>query len=259
MATNVISLAQIKGGVAKTTSSINLGAALAEVGNKVLLIDLDPQGSLSSSFGYIREDPEKNIARVLFDFIPMESVILKTNINNLDIITSSIKMAKKEIAINLIDDHGRHQFSLKEAISSLPQDQYDYIILDCPAFLGVITMNALMVSDMAIFPSTPDTLSLLGIKKMIGFLMFIKKNFNFGIRFRILITMYDDHKVIYRNLVEKLRDLYGRRIFETVINKDINISKSQLIQKPILTYKTTSKASDQYRALAQEIINYAKE
>lgn len=259
MSTYVISLTQIKGGVAKTTTCINLGAALAEVGRSVLLVDLDPQGSLSSSFGFLMERTQNNISNVLFDNVPIKNVIQKTQIENLDIITSSLRLAKKEMAINLVDDHEKYQFSLRESIIELSEDRYDYIILDCPAFLGVITMNALMVSDMAIFPSTPDTLSLLGIKKMLGFLMFIKKNFNFGIRFRILITKYDEHKLFFKSLVDKLREIYGRRIFDTVINEDINISKSQLVQKPILSYQSSSKASDQYRALAQEIINYAEE
>ncbi len=254
----VISLAQIKGGVAKTTSVINLGAALVEVGERVLLIDLDPQGSLSSSFGIFSGDHKYDISHVLFDSVSMEKAIQKTDTPGLDIISSSSRLSKIELAVSSITDHNQHKYPLEESISKISTPAYDFVLLDCPSILGVITMNALIASDLLIIPSPPESLALLGVRRMIEFAAFVKNNFNPLLRYRVLLTIYDDHKKIYSELAERLRQVYEHRLFVTSISKDININKSQIVEKPVLFFRSKSKASNQYRALAQEVIDYAQ-
>ena len=147
MSQYVITLAQIKGGVAKTTSVINIGTALAESGKKVLLIDLDPQGSLSASFGIYPGTYQYDISSVLFDAKPLKRAVQQTDIDGLDIVPSSSRMAKEEISVSSINNHHNYRYPLKEIISRETSTLYDYVLLDCPSFLGVITMNALIASN----------------------------------------------------------------------------------------------------------------
>jgi len=258
MSKYVITLGQIKGGVAKTTSVINIAAALAEYGKKVLLIDLDPQGCLSASFGIFPEEHGKDISRVLFENVPLDQAVRKTDIESIEIIPSNRKMAKEELTINLLDSQKTRRFPLKELIDKIPSDEYDFIILDCPPVLGSITLNALVASNLVIIPSTLDSFSLVGVKKMIDYVLEIKRDYNPKLRYSILLTMFEDHKKFYSSLAEKIREIYANtdNLFNTTISKDINIAKSQLLEQPVLAFRAKSKASDQYRALGMEIINY---
>jgi chromosome partitioning protein len=224
------------------------------------MIDLDPQGSLSSSFGIFPGNNGHDISTVLLDNVPIERVIRKTGMPLLDIIPASLRMSKEEATINLLGNQHQHKYPLKESLKYIPGNAYDFIFVDSPSFLGPITMNAIVSSNLVIIPSTLDSLSLIGVKKMIDYSLVIEKNYNPGLRYKILLTIFEEHRKFYAELAERIRQTYSNsdHLFSTAISKDINITKSQLMEEPVLSFKSNSKASIQYRALAQEIIKYAK-
>jgi len=244
-----------KGGVAKTTSTLSLGAALAELNYRVLLIDLDPQANLSLALGL--ETGESNItsANILIENAVLSSAIRKTEIKNLDLVPSSFRI---ETAEQFLPMRTRYLSTLHDALKVDPLP-YDYILLDCPPALGAITLNALAAADLLIIPTQAEYFSAYALRNMMGTIRRIRQDENPNLAYRILVTLLDRRNRTHRNIFEQLQNTFGQGVFTTVIEVDTKLRESPIAGVPITHYKPNSRGSQQYRVLAQELIEYVKE
>jgi chromosome partitioning protein len=251
----IIAMSNEKGGVAKTTSTLSLGAALAELNYHVLLIDLDPQANLSLALGLETDAATVTSANVLIENASIKSAIQKSEIENLDLVPSSFRI---EDAEQFLPMRTNYLITLREALEagSLP---YDYILLDCPPALGAITLNALSASDLLIIPTQAEYFSAYALRNMMGTIRRIRQEVNSGLAYRILVTLLDRRNRTHRNIFEQLQTTFGQGVFTTVIEIDTKLRESPIAGVPITHYKPGSRGSQQYRVLAQELIEYAKE
>jgi chromosome partitioning protein len=244
-----------KGGVAKTTSTLSLGAALAELNYRVLLVDLDPQANLSLALGL--ETGESNItsANILIDNASLTAAIRKTEIANLELVPSSFRI---ETAEQFLPMRTHYLTTLRSAFEAdrLP---YDFVLLDCPPALGAITLNALSAADLLIIPTQAEYFSAYALRNMMGTIRRIRQEVNPRLAYRILVTLLDRRNRTHRNIFEQLQATFGQGVFTTVIEIDTKLRESPIAGVPITQYRPNSRGSQQYRVLAQELIEYAKE
>jgi chromosome partitioning protein len=250
-----IAMSNEKGGVAKTTSTLSLGAALAELDNRILVIDLDPQANLSLAFGLESGEPEVTSASVLIDNAALNTAIRKTEVKNLDLVPSNLRI---ETAEQFLPMRSHYLSILQNALraAALP---YDYILLDCPPALGSITLNALTAADLLIIPTQAEYFSAYALRNMMGTIRRVRQESNPNLAYRILVTLLDRRNRTHRNIFEQLQATFGQGVFTTVIEIDTKLRESPIAGVPITQYKPTSRGSQQYRVLAQELIEYAKE
>lgn len=253
--TYTIAMSNEKGGVAKTTSTLSLGAALAELNYRVLLIDLDPQANLSLALGL--ETGEANItsADVLIENATLRTAIRKTDIANLDLVPSNFRIENAE---QFLPMRIQYLSTLHNALKAdaLP---YDFILFDCPPALGAITLNALSAANLLIIPTQAEYFSAYALRNMMGTIRRIRQEVNPSLAYRILVTLLDRRNRTHRNIFEQLQVTFGQGVFTTVIEIDTKLRESPIAGIPITQYKPTSRGSQQYRVLAQELIEYAKE
>lgn len=251
----VIAISNEKGGVAKTTSTLSLGAALVELNYRVLLLDLDPQSNLSLALGVETDEASVTSANILIENEAIRSAIRKSEIKNLDIIPSSFRI---ETAEQFLPMRNHYLNTLREALDgdSLP---YDYILLDCPPALGAITLNALSAANLLIIPTQAEYFSAYALRNMMGTIRRVRQDVNPGLAYRILVTLLDRRNRTHRNIFEQLQSTFGQGVFTTVIEIDTKLRESPIAGIPITHYKPNSRGSQQYRVLAQELIEYAKE
>lgn len=251
----VTAISNEKGGVAKTTSTLSLGAALAELDHRVLLIDLDPQSNLSLALGFEAGDNEITSASVLIENAALKTAIRKTEVKNLDIVISN---ARIEGAEQFLPMRSQYMSTLRNALeaASLP---YDHILLDCPPALGAITLNALSAADLLIIPTQAEYFSAYALRNMMGTIRRVRQESNPNLAYRILVTLLDRRNRTHRNIFEQLQATFGQGVFTTVIEIDTKLRESPIAGVPITQYKPASRGSQQYRILAQELIEYAKE
>ena len=253
--TYTIAMSNEKGGVAKTTSTLSLGAALAELNYRVLLIDLDPQANLSLALGL--ESGESNItaANILIENASLPSAIRKTDIAHLELVPSSFRI---ESAEQFLPMRTHYLSTLHDALKAEPLP-YDYILLDCPPALGAITLNALSAADLLIIPTQAEYFSAYALRNMMGTIRRVRQEENPTLAYRILVTLLDRRNRTHRNIFEQLQNTFGQGVFTTVIEVDTKLRESPIAGVPITQYKPNSRGSQQYRVLAQELIEYAKE
>lgn len=252
--TTIISVANEKGGVAKTTTTISLGAALVESGLSVLLIDLDPQANLSLALNSNHKG-QPNIANVLLEAVPMQTTIHETGITRLDLISSSSEMG---VAERYLPMQQNYENVLEKALTDARRP-YDFIILDCPPFLGALTSNALMASDLLIIPTQAEFFSINALRSMMTLVRRVRSLGNTRLTYRLLLTMFDRRNRIHRTLSDQLRTTFGNGVLETVIETDTKLRESPIAGLPIIYHAPKSRSAVQYRALAQEILTYVKE
>jgi chromosome partitioning protein len=250
-----IAISNEKGGVAKTTTTLSLGAALVELGNRVLLIDLDAQANLTLALGFEPGENENTSSNVMLDGTPLLDVCKKTDVEKLDLIPSSSRI---EISEQFLPVRTNYTTILQKAIrsASLP---YDYIILDCPPALGAITKNALAASDLLLIPTQAEYFSAYALRNMMSLIRNTREQDNPNLAYRILVTMLDRRNRTHRNIHEQLRATFGEGVFNSVIELDTKLRESPIAGLPITHYKSGARGSTQYRVLAQELIEYAKE
>jgi len=253
--TYTIAMSNEKGGVAKTTSTLSLGAALAELNYSVLLFDLDPQSNLSLALGLETEDTSINSANILIENARVISAIRKTEIKNLELIPSSFRIENAE---QFLPMRTHYLTTLRDALEADPLS-YDFILLDCPPALGAITLNALSAANLLIIPTQAEYFSAYALRNMMGTIRRVRQEVNPALAYRILVTLLDRRNRTHRNIFEQLQATFGQGVFTTVIEIDTKLRESPIAGVPITQYKPTSRGSQQYRVLAQELIEYAKE
>ena len=251
-----IAISNEKGGVAKTTTALSLGAALAELGNRVLLIDLDAQANLTLAVGLEPGEAEKTSSDVMLDNLPLLTVRRKTEIENLDLIPSSSRIETSE---QFLPVRTNYTTILQRAIRSTPNMPYEYVVLDCPPALSAITRNALAAADLLIIPTQAEYFSAYALRNMMSLIRRTREVDNPALAYRILVTMLDRRNRTHRNIHEQLRTTFGAGVFSTVIELDTKLRESPIAGIPITHYKSGARGSTQYRVLAQELMEYAKE
>jgi len=247
----IITIANQKGGVGKTTTSINVAAALALLGYKTLLVDMDPQANSTVSF----IDPHQ-LKNTIFEFLentdmPFEEVVQPTSINNLSLLPSSISLAKLESKlIGEIDGH----FRLKDRVDSF-KFKYDYTIIDTPPTLGLITINSFVASSHLIIPIQASYFALEGTDDLLETIEKVRTRSNPDLALLgVVITMYDKRTVIAKDSVNHIKKLFGRKVFNTVISRNVRLEESPAYKESIFTFAPNSKGAEEYQQLAKEIV-----
>jgi chromosome partitioning protein len=250
--TQVIVLANQKGGVAKTTTTLNLGVAFAEKGHRVLLIDLDPQGNLTMSQGLNPDTIEQSMFDVLVHRLPMEQVIEHREV---DLAVSSIDLAGADMALS--SQIGRER-ALEKALAPV-KDRYDYIFIDTPPSLGLLTINAFVAADGVIVPVQTEYLSLRGLVQLENTLAMVRENLNQRVEIvGIVPTMYDRRLTHSREADEILRENFGELVYNTRIRKTVRYAEAPVKGQSVLTYDPTGEAAEMYRDLAKEVLSGEK-
>ncbi len=241
-----------KGGVGKTTSTINLGACLAEQGKKVLLVDLDPQGALSAGLGIPSEELDVTIYNLLMDSREsIHSALHHTAVENLDLVPANIDLSAAEI--QLVNEVGREQ-SLARALRPVMGD-YDYIILDCQPSLGLLTVNALSCAHGVIIPMECEYFSLRGLALLTDTVEKVRDRLNFDLEIvGILVTMFDRRTAHAREVMSRVVEVFGDLVFDAVITRTVRFPETSVAGEPITTWAPNSQGADQYRRLALEVL-----
>jgi len=248
----IIALCNQKGGVGKTTSTINLGAALAECDQRVLLVDFDPQGALSVGLGVNAYDLELTVYNLLMQSgIRTEDVLVKTNVAGLDLLPSNIDLSAAEV--QLVSEVAREQ-TLERALRQV-RDEYDYILIDCQPSLGLLTVNALTAAHGVIVPLECEFFSLRGLAMLIDTIEKVKDRLNPDLELDgILATMYDSRTVHSRQVLSRVVEAFGDKVYDTVISRTVRFPETTVAGEPITTWAPGSGGAKAYRALAREVL-----
>ena len=246
----IISIANQKGGVGKTTTAINLSTVLAKRNKKTLLIDMDPQGNATSGIGI-----EKNLEKSTYNLL-IEEVILKTDIKNLDICPSTINLAGAEV--ELVSMMSR-EMRLKEKLESI-KDNYDYILIDCPPSLGLITLNAFTASNSVLIPVQCEYYALEGLGQLLNTVKLVKKHLNKDLEIEgALLTMFDTRTNLSKQVVDEVKRYFGDKVYKTVIPRNVKLSEAPSYGMPITVYDPRSKGAKCYDKLGKEVIKNNEE
>ncbi len=253
----IIAVSNEKGGVAKTTTTLSLGAALVDMGHRVLVVDLDAQANLTLSLGFEPTEAEHTSSEVLLDNVPLLNVRYKTDVENLDLIQSNSRIETCEQYLPVRTNYTTIlQRSIAVMLEKVP---YDFILLDCPPAIGAITLNALTAADLLLIPTQAEYFSAYALRNMMALIRQVRERDNPALAYRILVTMLDKRNRTHRNIHDQLRSTFGEGVFDTVIEIDTKLRESPIAGMPISRYKPGTRGTTQYRILAEELIEYAKE
>ena len=251
MAAKVMAVVNQKGGVGKTTTTVNLGASLAELSKRVLVVDIDPQGNTTSGLGVNRYRLKKCIYNVLIDGIPIEAVILPTNTPRLELVPATIQLAGAEIELVLAM---QREVKLREAMQYVQQN-YDYILIDCPPSLGLLTLNALTAAHGVLIPVQCEYYALEGLSQLMNTVSLVQRHLNRNLVVAgALLTMFDSRTNLAAQVVDEVRAYFKEKVYATVIPRNVRLSEAPSHGQPILTYDPKSKGTEVYMELAREVI-----
>ena len=251
----IISVANQKGGVGKTTTAINLSACLAEAGKKVLVIDMDPQGNTTSGLGIDKDSAENTIYEVILREIGIKEAIVKEAFENLDIIPSNVNLAGAEIELIGVEDR---EYVLKNSLAQI-KNKYDFIILDCPPSLSMLTVNAMTASNTVIVPIQCEYYALEGLTQLIHTINLVKKKLNPKLELEgVVFTMYDSRTNLSLQVVENVKDNLKQPLYKTIIPRNIRLAEAPSHGLPINIYDSKSSGAESYRLLAEEVIHRKK-
>ncbi len=252
----IIAVANQKGGVGKTTTAVNLSSCLAVKGRKTLLIDIDPQGNASSGMGIEKSEVQKSIYDVLIDDMDIRDAILDTKIGDLKLCPSSIKLAGAEI--ELVPMMSR-ETRLKDSVSSI-RDGYDYIIIDCPPSLGLLTLNSLTAADTILVPIQCEYYALEGLSQLMNTIKLVQRHLNVNLEVEgVVLTMFDTRTNLSIQVVDEVKAHFKNRVYRTIIPRNVRLSEAPSYGLPIILYDGKSKGAECYLELADEVIEYTKD
>ena len=245
-----------KGGVGKTTTNINLGACLAAKGKKVLVIDIDPQGNTTSGLGVSKKELGYSTYELLLDDVDARDAIIETQVENMDIIPASVQLAGAEVELISID--GR-ETRLKKAIDSV-KDEYDYIFIDCPPSLGLLTINSLTAVDSVLIPIQCEFYALEGVSQLMSTIELVKKKLNPDIQVEgVILSMFDGRTNLSIQVVEEVKKYFKEKVYSTVIPRNVRLAEAPSYGMPIIEYDPRSAGAEAYKEFADEFLSMEEE
>ena len=247
----VIAIANQKGGVGKTTTAVNLAACLAQNGRKVLMLDADPQGNATSGLGFDKRDIKKCIFDTLINDVMMKDVLLHSDYENLDVIPATIQLAGAEIElVSLMNREGR----LKNALERVKHD-YDYVLIDCPPSLGLLTINALTAANSVLVPIQCEFYALEGVSQLMNTIKLVQRNLNPALKLEgVLMTMFDQRTNLSSDVVGEVRKYFNTKMYNTIIPRNVRLSEAPSHGQPVIVYDPKSKGAQVYMELAAEVL-----
>ena len=247
----IVAVTNQKGGVGKTTTSVNLGACLAYIGKKVLLVDIDPQGNATSGVGVEKGDVQQCIYDVLVDDVDVKDTIKQSKVENLSIIPATISLAGAEI--ELVPTISR-EVRLKKALEKV-KDEFDYIIIDCPPSLGLLTINALTASDAVVIPVQCEYYALEGLSQLLSTVRLVQKHLNHDLMIDgVLLTMLDARTNLGIQVIEEVKKYFQDKVYRTIIPRNVRLSEAPSHGEPIIIYDAKSRGAEVYLELAKEVV-----
>lgn len=247
----VISIANQKGGVGKTTTTINLGASIAIRGYKVLIIDTDPQGNATSGLGIEKSSVDQDVYNVLIDEISMSKTIHHTSTSNLDIVPATIQLAGAEIELTSLM---ARETRLKQGIDEI-SDQYDFILIDCPPSLGQLSINAFTASDSILIPVQSEYYAMEGLSQLLNTIRLVQKHFNKNLGVEgVLLTMLDARTNLGADVVKEVKEYFNKKVYKTIIPRITKLAEAPSFGKPITEYAPKSRGAQVYDSLAKEVL-----
>lgn len=252
----IIAIANQKGGVGKTTTAINLSASLASLGKKVLAIDMDPQGNMSSGLGVDKNEVEKTVYDLIIGNIGIEECIYEEVIENLDVLPSNIDLSAAEIELIGVDNK---EYILRDKVNKV-KEKYDFIIIDCPPALSMLTINAMTTSDSVLVPIQCEYYALEGLSQLIHTIELVQERLNPELEIEgVVFTMYDARTNLSLQVVENVKDNLNQNIYKTIIPRNVRLAEAPSYGMPINLYDPKSKGTESYLLLAEEVINKGEE
>ncbi|MDO4474324.1 MAG: AAA family ATPase [Eubacteriales bacterium] len=247
----IIAITNQKGGVGKTTTAINLSACLAEKGKKVLSIDMDPQGNMTSGLGVDKDDIEKTVYDLIIGQAPIEDVIVRNALENLDVLPTGIDLSAAEIELIGVEEK---EFIIRKEVHRI-KEYYDYIIIDCPPSLNTLTINAMTTADSVIVPIQCEYYALEGLSQLMHTIQLVQERLNPNLEMEgVVFTMYDARTNLSLQVVENVKDNLNQNIYKTIIPRNIRLAEAPSYGMPINLYDSKSAGADSYRRLAEEVI-----
>lgn len=247
----IISFSNQKGGVGKTTTCVNLSAYLATKGYKVLIVDLDPQGNATSGLGFAKSEIKNSMYNVMIDDMPIADAVVKTCVENLDLLPSSIDLAGAEVELVYIKDR---EHVLKRVLEKA-RGSYDFITIDCPPSLGLLTINALAASDTVIIPIQSEYYALEGLSQLMNTIRLVVKHLNPALKIEgVVLTMSDNRAIISRQISEEIKKFFGKRVYETAIPRNIRLAEAPSHGVPIMLHDTKCTGAKAYLAFTDEFL-----
>lgn len=252
----IIAIANQKGGVGKTTTAINLSASLAELGQRVLVIDADPQGNTTSGLGYDKEDMEYTLYELMLGECSVEDCTVENDfVDNLDIWPSNINLAGAEIELLSIDER---EYIMRDKVAQV-RENYDYVIIDCPPSLNMLTVNAMTTADSVLVPIQCEYYALEGLTQLMRTVELVRDRLNEGLYIEgVVFTMYDARTNLSMQVVENVKDNLDQTIYKTIIPRNVRLAEAPSFGLPISVYDPKSAGAESYRLLAEEVLGYQK-
>jgi chromosome partitioning protein len=252
----VIAIANQKGGVGKTTTAVNLSSCLAHKGKKVVIIDVDPQGNTTSGLGIDKKVIEKSIYEVIINDVNIENALMKTAVENLYICPSNIQLVGAEVElVSVISRETRMKVAIEEI-----RKKYDYILIDCPPSLGLLTLNALTAADTILVPIQCEYYALEGLSQLMNTVKLVQRHLNPSLDVEgVVLTMFDARTNLSIQVVEDVKKYFRNKVYRTVIPRNVRLSEAPSFGLPIILYDPKSKVAECYLELAQEVIDYSQE
>ena len=248
----IVAFSNQKGGVGKTTTCVNMAAYLAQKGYKCLVVDLDPQGNATSGLGFSKSEVKNSVYNVMIDEAPIESAVQKTCVDGLDILPSSIDLAGAEVELVYIKDR---EHVLKRVLDKA-KSSYDFITIDCPPSLGLLTINALAAADTVIIPIQSEYYAMEGLSQLMNTIKLVVKHLNESLRVEgVVLTMSDNRAIISRQISAEIRKFFGKRVYDTIIPRNIRLAEAPSHGVPIALHDTRCSGAKAYNALTDEFLS----